>query len=450
MNSLDKYLARNREAFLEELQDICRVPSITGRGEALERAARLVADHLDSVGAKTRIFEFPDGPPIVYGEVGDGPSTLLVYNHYDVQPPEPLELWRSEPFSATISGGLLYSRGASDNKGNLMARIHAIRAYMECVGPLPLTIKFIVEGEEESNSKHLGDFVEEQKELLRADGCLWEGSWKDPRDRHIVSCRVKGICYVELRVKGAAHDLHSSHASIVSNPAWRLVWALSTLLDEEYRIKVKGVSEEIGPLSRAEEDILQRVTFDEEGFKRMHGLREFIRGISGGELVREYLCAPTCTICGLRAGYTGEGVKTVLPSEAVAKLDFRLVPEMTPERLLSHLRRHFEERDFKDLEIRFLGGVMPAGSDVEDEIVRAAVEAIRRVCREEPIVYPLAPWSGPLHDICKTLGIPSVAFGISHAGSLDHAPNENIRLSDYFEGIRCMMEFMRLYSCSYS
>lgn len=445
MNNIQNCIEQNRQKFLEELSELCRIPSRSGNAGALLEAAEWISRAFSSLNAKTRTFQISGGPPIVYAEIGEGERTLLVYNHYDVQPPEPLEEWSTDPFTPTIVDGRFYCRGASDNKGNLMARIHAVRAYLETVGALPLKVKFLVEGEEETASTHLPEFVRQHRDLLKADGCLWECSWKDPKDRHIVACGLKGQCYVELRAKGASHDLHSSYASIIPNPAWRLVWALNTLLDEQYRITIRDWLQEAKGLDEAEERALKRVPFDGDGMKAAFGLHEFIRGMSNGELAREFLYAPTCTICGLRAGYIGEGSKTVLPAEAIAKLDFRMVPDMTPEKLLGYLRRHLDEHGFSDITIHQLGHIMPAKTDCEDKIVRAAVAALQEVCDKEPIVYPVAPWSGPLDYICGELKMPSVAFGVGNAGSRDHAPNENIRVSDYCEGIRCMAAFMERY-----
>lgn len=447
MGDFRRYIESRREALLSELMEICRIPSVSGNAEGLAAAAAWIARLLGNAGAEARLFEFEDAPPIVYAEAGEGPRTILVYNHYDVQPPDPVERWLTGPFSPEIRDGRLYCRGANDDKGNLMARIHAVRALLETDGGLPLRVKFLVEGEEESGAgTRLERFVREHREMLRADGCLWELSWKDTRGRPIITCGVKGLCNIELRTRGAIDDMHSSNASIVPNPAWRLVWALATLLDTDYRIRIAGWLDKMRSLSADEEAALRRIPFDEEGFKEKHGLRGFIRGLTGAELVREYLYAPTCTICGLVSGYTGEGGKTVLPSGAVAKLDFRLAPGMSPDGLIPLLRRHLDERGFRDVEIRLLGCVSPAATDCEDAIVLAAAAAIREECGTEPIVYPVAPWSGPLAEVCGTLGIPSVAFGIGNAGSNDHAPNENISIEDYFEGIRCMEAFMRHYA----
>lgn len=446
MTGLKTYLEEHREQFLSELKGLCRIPSTQYDPRALGDAAAMTARLLEGAGAKARIIPVEGAPSVVYAEAGEGPRTLLVYNHYDVQPPEPLGLWKSLPFEPEIRDGRIYGRGVSDNKGNLMARVHAVRACMELAGRLPLRVKFLVEGEEESGSSRLGGFIREHAAMLRADGCLWELSWKDPKGRPVMSCGAKGLCYVELRVRGARHDLHSSFASVVPNPAWRLVWALATLLGPDYRITLDGWMDEVRPLRESEERALREVPFDAEGFKKTHGIGGFIRGISGAGLPREFLTAPTCTICGLVSGYTGKGSKTVLPSEAVAKIDFRLVPEMTPEKLLRALRRHLDRRGFDDIEIRQFGGFMPAVTDCGDRIVRAALDASREVCDREPILYPVAPWSGPLHDVCAVLGIPSVSFGVGNADSCDHAPNENILVEDYFEGIRCMEAFMRRYA----
>ncbi|MDD5556693.1 MAG: M20/M25/M40 family metallo-hydrolase [bacterium] len=448
MAGVERYIEAHADEFLGELKDLCRIPSVAGNAAALAAAAAWIERVLRRDGARTELFEFPDGPPIVCAEAGDGPVTLLVYNHYDVQHPEPLDRWRTEPFEPSVAGGRLYCRGANDDKGNLMARIHAVRA-LAAAGGLPLKVKFLVEGEEESGAgERLARFVRGHAELLRADGCLWELSWKDAKGRPIVTCGLKGHLAVELTARGARTDMHSSNAAIVPNPAWRLVHALASLLDAGDRISIDGWTDEVRALTPAEEKAVRRIPFDEEGFRAQHGLRGFVRGLTGGDLVREYLYAPTCAICGLHAGYTGPGSKTVLPAEASAKLDFRFVPDMTSEAMLARLRRHLDARGFADVEVRSLGRFVPAATGTGDAIVEAAAAAARETSGREPIVYPVAPWSGPLGEVCGTLGIPSVAFGIGNPESNDHAPNENIVLDDYFEGIRCMAAFMRRYAAA--
>ena len=444
MDKFNAYVDANAERFIAELQEACRQPSISAQKVGLEEMAQVVLERLRRLGAEARLIEVEGAPPLVYGELGEGDRTLMFYNHYDVQPPEPLELWESDPFDPQIRQGALYARGASDNKGNLMARLQAIEAWLATRGELPLRVTFVVEGEEEVGSPHLAQFVAEHRELLEgADGCLWESGYKDPAERLVITLGLKGILYVELRAQGAAQDLHSSWATIVPNPAWRLVWALASLKDEEDRITLDGLMDHVAEPTPEEMEMLAAIPFEEEKLKADYGIPRFIRDLSGLELLKKHLFGPTCTICGFKTGYTGPGGKTVLPHEAVVKVDFRLVPDLTPELVMDLLRKHLDRRGFTDVEVVDLSGVRPAKSDPQAPIVRAAVEAARAVYGREPVVYPLMAGSGPMYLLCQGLGIPAFSTGVGHAGSNIHAPNENIRLTDYIEGIKYIGELIR-------
>jgi len=429
------YLEQNKQRFLEELKDFCRQPSIAAQNVGMKEMADMVVDRLRRLGADVRLIPVQGGPPVVYGEIGSGPRTLMIYNHYDVQPPEPLELWVDPPFSPTIRDGNLYARGVADNKGNLLCRIQAIEAWLAVRGPLPLKIKFVIEGEEEIGSIHLPQFVQENKGMLAADGCLWEFGDKDASERVCIYLGLKGIYYVELRARGASRDLHSSRAAIVPNPAWRLVWALSTLKDKNDRILIKGFMEQVVPPTRREMRLLRDIPLDEDKVLKDLQIPHFIRKLRGTALKKKFLFEPTCTICGIQSGYVGEGSKTVLPNYAFAKVDFRLVPNLTPEIAHRLLRRHLDRHGFTDIEIVDLGSEHPAKSDLDAPIVGAAIAAARDVYQQEPVVYPLSAGSGPMYSLCQALGIPTVSAGVGHARSDAHAPNENIRLADYWEGI---------------
>jgi acetylornithine deacetylase/succinyl-diaminopimelate desuccinylase-like protein len=240
------YVDANRDRFLEALKELCRQPTITAQGIGVQDTARLVLESLRGIGADARLIEVAGAAPVVYGDIGRGDRTLIVYDHYDVQPPEPLDEWESAPFAPEVRDGFLYCRGVADNKGDLLARLQALEAYQTTMGDLPLNIKFVFEGEEEIGSPHLEGFVERNKELLEgADGCLWEGARKDMSGRPELYLGLKGILYIELRAKGAARDMHSSMAPIVPNPAWRLVWALSTLKDERDHVTIQGLMERV-------------------------------------------------------------------------------------------------------------------------------------------------------------------------------------------------------------
>lgn len=447
VETFKSYIESQTDRFLEELKEMCRQPSVAAQDWGMHEMANLVAGRLRRLGAKTHLISTQEAPPVVYGEIGDGPKTLLIYNHYDVQPPEPLELWETDPFEPAIRDGKFYARGVADNKGNLLARIQAVESWLETLGELPMKIKWVIEGEEEIGSVHLAQWVQENRALVEgADGCLWESGYKDIAGRPVLSLGVKGIYYVELRTHGAVRDLHSSLATIVPNPAWRLTWALSTLKDPDDRILVDGFMDHVAEPPPAAVALMEKMPFEEEQLKADFQIPAFIRNLTGMELLKKHLYEPTCTICGLESGYTGPGSKTVLPNTAMAKVDFRLVHNLTPELAHDLLRQHLDRRGFEDVEIVPLGGEHPSQTDPDAPMVQAAIEAARSTYEQEPVVWPTSAGSGPRYPLCEGLGIPAVSFGVGYAGSNVHAPNENIRIQDYLEGIRCMGEFMRRFA----
>ena len=447
MEEFKAYVDENADRFVAELQRLCQQPSIAAQKVGIEEMAEMVLSMLQRIGAQARLIPVTEGSPVVYGTIGEGPRTLIFYNHYDVQPPEPLEEWESDPFAAEIRQGVLYARGAADNKGDLVARLMAVEAYQKTRGELPLKIKFVFEGEEEIGSPHLGQFVEENRDLLEADGCIWEGSAKDLSERPVIYLGLKGILYVELRAKGAKRDLHSSWATLVPNPAWRLVWALASLKDENDRLTVDGLMEHVGEPPPEETDLLRQIPFEEKRLKADFGISHFVGGVKGVEALKRHLYGPTCTICGFRSGYIGEGSKTVLPSEAMVKLDFRLVPDLEPRLVSDLLRKHLDRRGFKDIEIVEMSGEQFAKSSPDAPIAQAALEAARTIYGQEPVVYPLMAGSGPMYHLSMALGIPVASgVGVSHAQSRIHAPNENIKIADYIEGIKYTGELIERFT----
>ena len=448
MEKFNAYIDDNTERFIEELKEFCRQPSISTQNVGLEEMADLARSRLERLGAEARLIPVDGGPAVVFAEIGRGERTLLIYNHYDVQPPDPLEEWESPPFEPAIREGKLYARGVADNKGDLIARIQAIEAYRAAFGELPLRIKFVVEGEEEVGSLHLAQFAQENRDLLAADGCLWECGGKDDAERFVISLGLKGIAYLELRARGAKSDLHSSIATIAPNPAWRLVWALSTLKDEDDHITIDGFMDHVAQPTPAEMSALEAIPFEEEKIRERLGIPELIRGLSGVEALKKHLYEPTCTICGFRSGYIEEGSKTVLPSTAMVKLDFRLTPHLTPELVGQLLRQHLDRRGFEDIEIAFGVGEHSARTPLDAPIVQAAVAAAEAVYGQRPVIYPTMAGSGPMYPLSEGLGIPAVLAGVGYPGANVHAPNENIRLADYFEGIRYIGGLIRSFGAA--
>jgi len=442
MDEFNAYVKTNAERFIEELKGFCRQPSIAAQGIGLEKMAELVRARLEKLGVDVRLIPLEGGPPIVYGELGEGQRTLLIYNHYDVQPPDPLDEWVSEPFDPQVREGTLYARGVADNKGDLLARLQAVEAYQATLGKLPLKLKWIIEGEEEVGSPHLPTFAAEHAELLSADGCIWEAGSKDMKERPTITLGLKGIMYLELRAHGASSDLHSSLATIVPNPAWRLVWALNTLKDENDNILVDGLLDHVVEPTQAEMEMLAAIPFEEDMMLANFGIPRFIRGLTGIEALKKHLYEPTCTICGFKAGYIEQGTKTVLPRTAMVKLDFRLVPNLEPEMILDLLRKHLDRRGFTDIEVVTGHGEHPAKSPPDAPVVKAAIAAAEAVYGQSPVIVPLMAGSGPMYPLTQAFGTPAFSTGVGHARSGAHAPNESVRLDDYFQGIRFIGELI--------
>jgi acetylornithine deacetylase/succinyl-diaminopimelate desuccinylase-like protein len=444
--AFDGHVRARQQEYVDELSALVRLPTISAQQSGIHETARVVLERAMRAGFAATAERVAGGPPTIVGEQGSGARTLLVYDHYDVQPPDPLDEWTTPPFEPTVRDGLLFGRGTSDNKGNLMARLQAIEAYKVTVGPLPLKVRVLFEGEEEIGSEHLHEFVRTYADRLRADGCIWEAGYKDAAGRPTVSLGLKGICYVDLKVRGTTLDAHSSVGGIVPNAAWRLTWALASLKNERDEITVDGLMEHVRRPSAADLAVLERLPFDESGWKRIHGIGGFVGGLRGTALKQRYFLEPTCTICGLTSGYQGDGSKTVLPAVASAKVDFRLVPDLTPELVRELLRTHLDTRGFGDVEITPHHGERPSRWPADTAVAKAAVAANRAAYGTEPVVYPLMAGSGPMAQVCDQLGIPAVGFGSGNAGSANHAPNENIAIADYIDHIRAFGRFLHAFA----
>lgn len=449
---LKAFVETHEARLVEELAAYCAIPSVAAAGMGIDEAAVWVAERLEALGARVETIATA-GSPVVYAEIGpeEAERTLLIYNHYDVQPPDPLEAWESPPFTLTERDGKLYARGVADNKANFLSRVHALEGLLTEGGTLPLRIRWIVEGEEEIGSEHLSDFCEaEGHRWADSDGCLWEAGYKDEQGRMTLYSGLKGIAYFELRVTGANGDKHSSLATLLPNPAWRLVWALNTLKDENENILIEGLMEHVAGPTEAEQRFLAEIPFSDTDLYQTHGVERFVAGVSGRAALERHLYQPTCTICGIGSGYTGPGSKTVLPHVAFAKLDFRLVPHLTPELVHNLLRQHLDRHGFEDIEMITYSSEHPVQGQVESGVVRAALEAVETVTGQPPVLWPHMAATGPMHPVTAHFGIPAVGFGTGYPGSSTHAPNENIRRADYLEGIEVAAAFFQKFAEGHS
>src|SRR5678816_4043214 len=373
LSKFDRYVDRHARSFTERLQALCRMPSVAARGTGMRAIAESVEQLMQRVGVGTRLFRMGSGYPIIYGECGGGPRSYVVYGHYDVQPVGHLSEWSSGPFAATIKDDKLYARGAANSKGDLMARLAAVEPYQKTFGKLPVSLRFLVEGEDGLGSPSLYRFTREHADLLEADGCIWDEGYRDTKDIPVVSLGFQGITFLELRAFGARSDLHSKWGAIVPNPAWRLVQALSTLTSPKGVITIDGFSSHIAPISDEDTEVLKAIELDEVGLKREFRIGGWVRSMKGQTLVKEHIFGATCTICGIQTGHTDAVSYTHLPSTAMARLDFRLVPDLTAQIVVGLLRKHLDVRGFKDIEIIELGSAPLAKSSAQSRVALSLI-----------------------------------------------------------------------------
>ena len=437
---IDSFLETNLDRSIAELSRLVAQPSVGAQNLGMKECAALVGEMLKARGFDVRIMD-TQGAPVVYGErKGRSDKTLLIYNHYDVQPPEPLELWETPPFEPSLRNGKLYGRGVSDDKGHIVSRLHAIDALLDAGGELPCTIKFIIEGEEETASVNLYKFVVDNRDLLKADACMWEFGGVDHTNTPVQYLGLRGICYVELSIDLLSTDVHSGlGGSIFPNAAWRLVWALNSLKGADERILIPGFYDNIKKPTARDVELLAALDDPTEDYKSRYGVPYFIKGLTGGvDLKVEEIFSPTCTICGLTSGYQGPGSKTVLPARASAKVDFRLIPDQDPADILKKLRAHLDAQGFTDVQVTDLGGDAPARTDPDDPFIQLVAKLAEEVYEMPQKLIPMSGGSGPNHPFVHVLGLPVATAGLGYPDTKAHAPNENIRVDLYLKHARHM------------
>lgn len=437
-NDLLEFIERNKDRFVEQLRTLCRQPSVSAQNSGLSETAEIVKGFLSESGFSVELFSPTKGPPVVFAEQSSklGAKTLLIYNHYDVQPAEPVELWTHPPFSAVLEDGRVYARGASDNKGNIVSRLLAINALLKVRGAVPCNIKWVIEGEEEIGSPHFAEFITAYRARLSGDSAIWEFGGLDYEDRPLVTLGLKGMLYVEFKIQTALKDSHSARAAVVENPAWRLVRMLETLQDEDGRILIEGWYDDVIPFTPEELEVIRVMPLEEHSIRDELGIKNFLYGLTGFEFKKAFYGNPTANIAGIWSGYTGPGHKTVLPSVARAKMDFRLVPEQDPVKLAGRLRQHLSRHGFGDVEVVLQAENPAARTPINSPIAKIAAKTARDVFHREPVTLVTSAASGPMHYFTNTLKLPTVAIGCNHARSNTHAPDENQRVDVFVQGSR--------------
>lgn len=438
--ALNAYLTQHENEGQEILAQLCRLPSVTAQGMGVKETSTFVESLLKEVGFSTQQLVVEGGPPAVYGELrGRSPYTLLLYNHYDVQPAEPLELWHSPAFEPTIRDGKFYARGSSDNKGEIAARLAAIRALRAAEGELPITLRWIIEGEEEVGSPHFEDIAARYAELLKADGCLWEGANFDEAGRPTLTLGTKGLLYVQFDVQEMSADAHSGRADILPSAAWRLVQALASLRTPDGHVRIPGFYDAVIQLNDAQRAaIADRTDMDAQTMER-YQIKQFNGGLTGNALHEQAAVTPTSNLAGLLSGYTGEGVKTVLPAKAMAKMDFRLVPNQDPHDILEKLKAHLVTQGYSDIQVTCLGAAEPVVTPIDSPFVQRIAAIAQAFEGKAPAINPILGGTLPLLGALRRhVGLPGLCApgNPTYWASGPHAPNEHIRLSDMQRAVR--------------
>jgi acetylornithine deacetylase/succinyl-diaminopimelate desuccinylase-like protein len=446
----EKYVDDNLNGFAKDVIRLAAQPSVSARKEGIEECAVLVEKMLKEIGAATQVLRLEGVAPLIYGEIKSkkSPKTIMFYNHYDVQPEEPLELWKSPPFKPEIRDGVIYGRGVSDDKGELVSRLKIIQSYVKTAGEPPCNVKFCFEGEEETGSVHLEEYISKYSDLFKADAVIWEYGGVDTQGTPMVTLGVKGMIYVEFVLKVLSQDAHSSLAAALPSAPWRMVRLLSLLKDENEMIRVPGWYDAVTNLAEDELRVLQEMPFDGAEFKKTYGTDNFLGGMGDDQAKKALVQRPTGNIAGIWAGYTGPGSKTVLPKEIHVKLDFRLVPDQDPQDLWSKLRKYLDDNGFSDVEMQLESMEPAARTSYKQPFAQAAIRAAEKVYGKKPIVELGSPGTGPLYLFTRRYNMPSVDIGVSATDGGIHAPNENLKLENLRKGMIWIAETMELFCAS--
>lgn len=436
---LEKEVRAQADKSIETLYSYLRLKTVSAQNMAIRETVNFVSELLNGLGAEVKVLDDLGGNPVIYGflpagEQGHASKTLLFYDHYDVQPPDPLDEWNSDPFEPYLKDGILYARGTADNKGTLMQRLVAIKA-LENTDGLPCNIKFLIEGEEEVGSPSIAAYLEKYADLFKADACIWEFGNKDAAERVSLFAGIKGSAYYEFSTKSANIDIHSSLAAVIDNPAWRLVQALASMKNQNNDITIEGFFDEIEEPDEELIKTVRAVPFNGEALKKSFGLsRSFITEARGEVPQDALMLYPTLTICGMISGYIGEGAKTVLPKEAKVKIDCRMVPGQTGEHLLACFERHLARHGFSDVKVEMIESQRAFRSDINDPFLKLVKKTAEEAYQSEAVLYPNSAGTGPMYVFDEYLHLPIVSTGVGWAESKAHAPNESIRMKDYVDG----------------
>ena len=419
------YIDAHKDEYIDLLKKYVAQPSVSAQNWGMREMAEMVCGTVTELGGNGRLIE-TDGNPFVYGMIDNGAErTLTLYNHYDVVPPEPYELWNTPPFEPTIIGNRMYGRGTSDNKVSLLSRYIAVDAYQKVIGKLPINIKFLAEGEEEIGSPHLMDFIRDHREEIQSDGIIWEGGSKIVDGPLIVHMGVKGVSTFELQC---------NHPKDGESPVWRLIWALNSMKDADDNIIIDHFSDSIVEPTEYEMEYVRNINYDEEATRERNGIKQFVRGLTGEALKEKLYNEPSMNIQGLYFDETDE--VTGMPKNAAVKIDIRTVPDQDPDEIIKQIRAHLDARGFSDIEIIEGHNTLAYRGKPDSILAKAVIKNVEAAYGMPPDVYLMTPGSCGMARVVKATGIPIVHYGCMDEASRAHAPNESCDLDHYIRGAK--------------
>jgi acetylornithine deacetylase/succinyl-diaminopimelate desuccinylase-like protein len=430
------YIDQHAQSFLTRLIDYVRRPSISAYGEGMEELAAYIARVMRQMGLTVRVLP-TRGWSMVLGEYLVGPSapTVLFYGHYDVQPPDPLEAWVTPPFEPDVRNGRLYARGVGDNKGQHFALLLALESLLSCCSTIPCNVKVLLEGEEEIGSPHLPEFIRDHHHEVQADLVIINDGPVHESGRPIISFGVRGVLSIELHARGANQDLHSGNwGGVAPDPLWTLVHLLATMKNAEGEITIDGFYEHVQPLTAMEREALKKLPHDLAEIKRFLDIQHLDEPRER-EYFERLAAWPTFTLNGIHGGYSGPGAKTVLPHEAVAKCDFRLVEAQTSEDILAKVQAHIQ-RQAPEVQVIRHGAMEPSRTPLDSPFTELLCQAINAAQGVEPLLVPAMGGSLPISVFTRDLGMPTFCIPYANADEANHAPNENMEIARFFMGIK--------------
>lgn len=451
-SDLNKFFDDNDARIQSELFEFLRIPSVSAKSENTAdvlQAAEWLRSTIEKAGLKGTIHKTP-GYPVVIGEWRDAPGapTVLIYGHYDVQPAEPLDLWTSPPFEPTVRNGNIYARGSVDDKGQLFLHIKALEAHLATRKKLPVNIVLIAEGEEEVGSDNLEAFVEANQELLACDAVVISDSAMFAPGQPSILSSLRGMAYFEINVCGPSMDLHSgAYGGAVINPATALARIIASMHDENGHVAIEGFYNSVRQFPKEVLETMRNLPFDEDHFRKETGAPK-LGGESGFSTLERLWTRPTCEINGLLSGYTGEGAKTVLPSKAMAKVSFRIVPDQTPAEMIELMKRHIERFTPKGVTatVKYLHGGKPWRADLKGPLYDAARRALATAFEKQPVVVGEGGSIPVVGDFERVLGVPVLLVGFGLPGENAHAPDEWMSEENFRIGMRAMAVFLDEYA----